>query len=211
MKLKKIASLALAGIMAISMLAGCKGKEDSKDDTASGVNAAAVIAALDKEDIDVTFTANATLQAVADKAAGYVTDGVQTDVTLSLLNTINSKVVTESTQQYLPKVDTATDDMKEQSATFVVKSTLVGASDDATVKDLVSEMKKIDVARDAIKLTALPEKSQEYTDNNTEEKYQFTFKYTADVAVTSSTNSNGQATYYVVFTLNRVPTRVAVD
>ena len=69
MKLKKIASLMLAGVMAVSMLAGCSGKDGdggndgNKPVVTSGVDAAGVIAKLDKDTTKkVEFSASSSLQ-----------------------------------------------------------------------------------------------------------------------------------------------------
>ena len=78
MKLKKIASLALAGIMAVSMLAGCNGAASSGDDNGTTTTpvdnsfAASVNAEMnDKQKAIVTFESSADLvsavNAVADK------------------------------------------------------------------------------------------------------------------------------------------------
>ena len=89
MKLKKIASLALAGIMAVSMLAGCSNannnNDDDQDDTvvvpvddslATAVNSE--LSAKVKNTLPITADANleAALKAVADKIA---TDDLKND------------------------------------------------------------------------------------------------------------------------------------
>ena len=73
MKLKKIASLMLAGVMAISMLAGCSngsnGNNDKEEINTDVLSAASVIAELDKNTTDkVTFSANASLESALNKA-----------------------------------------------------------------------------------------------------------------------------------------------
>ena len=73
MKLKKIASLMLAGVMAISMLAGCSngsnGNNDKEEINTDVLSAASVIAELDKNTADkVTFSANASLESALNKA-----------------------------------------------------------------------------------------------------------------------------------------------
>ena len=217
MKLKKIASLMLAGVMAVSMLAGCAGKGETKpEEPATGVNATTVIAALGKDFTkNVTFSASSELQTVADKAAGYVNDGIVNKFNLALLNKIDADIL--ATQDYLDEVktgsrdNTAATDMKTQTATFIVKSNMFGASDSATVKNLVDAIEKQAVAVSNLHLNELPAESKEYTDSNTKEAYKFTFAYAVDMAVTSTHNSDGQTTYYAVYTITRTPTRVAVE
>lgn len=215
MKLKKIAALALAGVMAVSMLAGCAGKgtDDKKDPTdTSGVTAAAVIGALDKDTTkNVTFNASSSLQATADKAMAYVNDPVANKTFgVELLESIDKNLKGEDT--YLPKENDALKSSKKQTATFVVStdSTLYGASDDVVVKSLAKKIAdETYIARDNYYFKTLPLKSAEFTDATTE-KYNYEFSYTADVAVVSQANEQGQMTYYVVINVTRTPSRVAV-
>ena len=88
MKLKKIASLALAGVMAVSMLAGCStgsnggnngnGGEGEGEGTATGYSAMLGAAVSDKvKDMDyVTFADNDTDQKALAAASAFVSDTV---------------------------------------------------------------------------------------------------------------------------------------
>ena len=222
MKLKKIASLMLAGVMAVSMLAGCSNKggasSEGQNDEPTGINAAAVIAALDKDTTkNVTFSADAGLQATADKLATSVESGLgNVKFDLKNLNKIDEDI--NSTSTYLAEVKTgskdnsASTDMKAQTVTFVVNaSKLIGANDSAIVKELAAGIDKAGVYTNGAGMSALPEEGKTYKDSNTSESYKFTFKYTAGVAVVGTTADNGQTTYYAVVSLTRTPTRVAVD
>ena len=81
MKLKKIASLALAGIMAVSMLAGCNegngNSGSSSENTNQNTGYSAVLESYmpdDVKDMDyVTFQDNASDAAALQSATGYVT------------------------------------------------------------------------------------------------------------------------------------------
>ena len=76
MKLKKIASLMLAGVMAVSMLAGCSGNgnggnggEGEGPVNTDNLSAASVIAELDKDTTDkVSFTADDSVQNALNKS-----------------------------------------------------------------------------------------------------------------------------------------------
>ena len=200
MKLKKFAAMMLAGVMAVSMLAGCSTgikPEEPTEETVSGVNAAAVIAALDKKATeDVTFSAGSGLQTVVDKASVYVKDGIVDDFDLALLNKVDEDI--NSVQDYLPAVGTTTanaEDAKAQTVTFIVKSDLIGASADATVKDLAAKVDEAYVMDGWLKMNALPEESAEFTDVAGDDFY-FTFAYTADMAIACTANEDGQVTYY---------------
>ena len=88
MKLKKIASLMLAGVMAVSMLAGCStngnggnGGEGEGQVNTDSLSAASVITELDKDTTDkVTFSANASLESALSKAVSVVGSGNLDDV-----------------------------------------------------------------------------------------------------------------------------------
>ena len=76
MKLKKIASLALAGIMAVSMLAGCSnngGSNNGDGNVNADTNTSSVVSAVNNgqsatNSVKVTFTSNASLDAALKKA-----------------------------------------------------------------------------------------------------------------------------------------------
>lgn len=80
MKLKKIASVALAGVMAVSMLAGCKGGSTvvgGNDDA----NVPSIVAAVNDgqkatNDVKINFTSDATLENAAKKAVEMYQDNL---------------------------------------------------------------------------------------------------------------------------------------
>ena len=72
MKLKKIASLALAGIMAVSMLAGCSGKGNTNPDNGETVTTTDIVAAVNDgqsadNDVTIKFTSNSHVATVLDR------------------------------------------------------------------------------------------------------------------------------------------------
>ena len=84
MKLKKIASLALAGVMAVSMLAGCKGGNTPAGGNGADENtAASIVTAVNngqdiRNKVKVTFTTDAALETAAKKAVEMYADGTTT-------------------------------------------------------------------------------------------------------------------------------------
>ena len=78
MKLKKIASLMLAGIMAVSMLAGCKSGTTTDDGNTDVKPVDSSFAAKINDELDddqkaiVTFKADSTLESALNKAAGMI-------------------------------------------------------------------------------------------------------------------------------------------
>lgn len=213
MKLKKIAALALAGVMAVSMLAGCNFGSNSS------IKASAVIAAL-SESNKVAFKTDSKLQAAADEAAKRANEDADTELNADLVYEVDEEIENSMSYPSLPEVITDegtpgsanTEKLAQTTGVFVVKSELFGASDEAIIKDLVSKIEAQGItATSGLTVTSLPAESKEYTDSNINETYKFTFKYTGKMAVTSTTNENGQVTYYAVFSVTRTPTRVAVD
>ena len=78
MKLKKFAAMMLAGVMAVSMLAGCSGKGGNGGDNNQGevVNTSSLVTAVNGAQEDVDFTANASLTSLVSKVASiYGTEG----------------------------------------------------------------------------------------------------------------------------------------
>ena len=91
MKLKKIASLALAGVMAVSMLAGCEGKGANNNGGNSNneepvVSTTPVVDAVNKgqsasNDVKINFTTNASMDAALKKAVSvYGNDATEAEV-----------------------------------------------------------------------------------------------------------------------------------
>ena len=69
MKLNKVLALALSGVMAVSMLAGCSGKTDGgKDEQTPATGIVAAVNNAQTGDVKVTFTADATLDSQLSKA-----------------------------------------------------------------------------------------------------------------------------------------------
>ena len=115
MKLKKIASLMLAGIMAVSMLAGCNGKTDNKPNNGEENNQPAAGVSVDvgalttKAPKYVTFADDADLDSALDYAmewAGvkgilnnYVNTKNLTEVEHDVYNALTSKIITEGVEQ----------------------------------------------------------------------------------------------------------------
>ena len=118
MKLKKIASLALAGIMAVSMLAGCKdGGNGNSGSSSSGttVTAAPIVSAMnnelsEKQKEQLSFASNAKLAAAVAKGAEKVTyeDIQKADVPTIVTSADDEDIITAIENQFkgvLPEVE----------------------------------------------------------------------------------------------------------
>ena len=210
MKLKKFAALALAGVMAVSMLAGCAGKDTTDDDkTEPTTNLTAdVIAALDEETTDkVTFTYSSTLEDTLKKATAYVGYDSLNTLSTDIMCKFDSKLSEEWSLNAAAKADE--DDVKDAaSITYVIQVTDRG---DYTEKYVVEELADdIDAAKVYKKTNSfknLPYYSQNY---GSEQDYYYTYSYAGDMAVVKVTGATGEVGYAVAFTITRTPTKATV-
>ena len=214
MKLKKIASLMLAGVMAVSMLAGCSGKgTDNKGEetvTASTLTGK-VISALDEDTTKkVAFSSSSVLDAAIAKAVQQV--GVDGTITADLLNQINSDISEKGelaaigTASYKNNKNKAKSDGEKASATWVMNTSFVtaGASEAYVVKQIADQLDNdiLDTLKDKLD-------SHSITYNIDGEEYYYTFKYTGDLSVVKVSDVvTGVSDYVVVYTITRTPTKV---
>ena len=219
MKLKKIAALALAGVMAVSMLAGCAGKgtDDKKDPTdTSGVTAAAVIGALDESVTKmVKFSESTALGSTVDKMVQYL--GVDAAKSLEYKTAMNEMVKFDknlSKTYFFNDTKTANEDAvkKEASITYVtvLKDVDKNYADTAVVKQLADLVKGADVQATNNTLPNLNKTSQNYTDSETGKDYYYAFSYTGNMSVTKLTELDGTVNYVLAFTVTRTPAKTAV-
>ena len=212
MKLKKIASLMLAGVMAVSMLAGCsngtKPDDDKKDPVVNTGLTGSVIAALDEDTTkNVTFSADSNLQAVLEKVvknAGY--DGLSKLTAGDLVN------VDPDLGKYAPLPVVSTNqrsedtDKKVQTAVGLVYVNGQGMNAETVAKELAKKIDDEDVNGNTGKWADLMMDSANYDDKDGE--YWYDFAYTAGVAsVEVSDAVNGQTAYVVAYTVTRTPTK----
>ena len=212
MKLKKIASLMLAGVMAVSMLAGCSNgtKPDGgeKDPVVNTGLTGSVIAALDEDTTkNVKFAADSNLQAVLEKVVknvGY--DG---------LSTLSAKALTDVDSDLgkfgpLPVVSmkqrSENDDKEVQTAVGLVYVDGQGMNAETVAKELAKKIDAQDVNGNTGEWAELMLDSDNYKDKDGE--YWYDFAYTAGVAsVEVSDAVNGQTAYVVAYTVTRTPTK----
>ncbi len=96
MKLKKFAAMMLAGVMAVSMLAGCSGKGGNGGDDNQGevVNTSSLVTAINGAQEDVDFTANASLTSLVSKVAsiyGTENDAIEQNIFNYLSNSTGNE------------------------------------------------------------------------------------------------------------------------
>ena len=216
MKLKKIASLMLAGVMAVSMLAGCSGKSNGGDNDNGGntvvePSTSSIVTAFNNgqdEDnkVKVTFSSNASLDAALKKAvenSGDYTQGV-TETIEDLLGEDWGSLFTYSgnnllgPDDFFDEGDSASTGLKDKKAVtaFGVR---IGYSN-----IFWSEENFVDSA-----VRELNEYINEFLDATTKndglaqgEKY-YDFSYTGNVSMVSSQQEGGNTVYYIAYTITQ--------
>lgn len=209
MKLKKIAALALAGVMAVSMLAGCSGGSNK---TESGVTAAAVIDALGKDN-KVAFSASSALQSTVEKTIQNIGLDNVSKISVADLAKVDTKL--DANEFQLSKgTDTTNEDIDKNSDTFTaVKAVTVPSNygEDYAVQMLASAIKEVTVENNSKDITELTDyNTQKYGDSS---QYYYKFSYTGNVAVVTVPNADAAATettYVVAFTVTRTAAKTAV-
>ena len=209
MKLKKIASLMLAGVMAVSMLAGCsngtKPDDDKKDPVVDSSLAGQVIAALNEDTTKVvSFGSDSDLDAAVAKLIENFGVNNLTKITASELKKINDDISGEDKFDFGMKdhKPAAEKDAKEASVTVVLDQKqlgeLKGASTEYAVKVIAD---KID---DEIEDLELKENSQTYNYDDDKGDFWYDFSYTGNLSVTEVKNAvTGVSSYVVVCTIAR--------
>ena len=227
MKLKKIAALALAGVMAVSMLAGCAGK-GTDDKTDMSKLGAAVVSELAKATTDkVTFTSNSELaDAVTALKAKYGTNFDMSKLSAKYLSGVSDSYTT--TEQLVVSVvdpsglgldgsnsvDLDSKDVsaaqikaatKSQTATYMIDCSGVKGytNTDAVAKALAA---KID-SKVAADKTLVANSGKYKAASGYEARVDYT--YTGTVSVYAETDAEtGVASYYAVYTVTRTGSEV---
>ena len=228
MKLNKVLALALSGVMAVSMLAGCSGKASNGGETGEGETpivesgaAANVIAALDSETkAKVSFSSNSALQTTLETAIRFV--GMDEDIESSDIRNAMLAIDSDLSNEWaFPYVSLTTwtgssedTDKEEQSImdVIVLDNKVVGA-DEAYAARLLAETidaKKVGYSNSAnvtLAFSELSENSKNYDDSENN-GYWYDFSYTGDMAFAQVTDAvSGQITYVVAYTATRTPTK----
>ncbi len=217
MKLKKIASLALAGVMAVSMLAGCSGKGNNSGNnngngvvTATGVNADTVIAALtDATTEAVKVTASSELQNELETVVKYLGDS---SFSIGDVNDNFSEAAMAyfTGVEYVNGFDFIDEDNYKKAQTVIfthATSNIVGNDVDDTMSKLAIA-RDIDVAIDNLQMKENSLNEGEPVEDGDE---YYTFNYTAELAVVKISNAAGQTAYVYACTVTCTPSAATVE
>ena len=220
MKLKKIASLMLAGVMAVSMLAGCSGKGNNSGNnngdgvvTATGVNADTVIAALkDATTEAVKVTASSELQNELETVVKYLGDASfsigNDDVNFN--NDVLSLMANFTGVDYVNgfNFDVEAEYKKAQTVIFTCATSEIVGND---VDDTLS---KLAIARDIdnnIGNLVMKENSLGDGEMVADGRDYYTFDYTAELAVVEVSDAAGRTAYVYACTVTCTPSAATVE
>ena len=193
MKLKKIASLALAGLMAVSMLAGC-GDNSSNNNTTVVPGTSSVVSAVNdgqnaNNKVKITFTSSTVLEnaintLVADNGDKVLTSGnfagampKLTGETYGTAVWSDTNTPSASGKQVLLYANALTALNKDAALKMVANKV------DETVKDLVKTTYDEDT----------------YRAGNTF----YNYSYEGEIALVSATNTTNVTTWYYAFTITQ--------
>ena len=212
MKLKKIASLMLAGVMAVSMLAGCSGKSDSGNEGVVVPSTSSIVTAFNdgqSEDnkVKVTFTADAELDAALQKAVAMQGENVNDANTKANIGkligvggtlasngtfTLNNWNVLSDKASKDGQIDTAMDVKVYGNKTYWTEADALNTAARA-IDDVIGNL--IDSTR-----KGTPEG----------EKY-YDYSYTGNASMVKVDKANGTSIYVVAYTITRTAAEGKVE
>ena len=221
MKLKKIGSLALAGVMAVSMLAGCAGKTPETGNEGGAATTSSIVTVVNDAQDVVTFTSDAKLEEALQKAvelAGDTTTNKLTDyfanlsgVTKYSVNDYNTGIgnwgdkdtglLTANEKSAISSINNLAKPTSEKgyavggkTFTYYTVEGIVGMNETAAKKIIANEIADL--------VEAQP--TTTYKEGTTKEgDYYLDYTYDGTVSMVSDTDDLGMTTYYYVVVLNQ--------
>ena len=234
MKLKKFAAMMLAGVMAVSMLAGCSGKGtnggNNGGNTVVEPSTSSIVAALnngqnEKNKVKVNFSSDASLDAALQKAVAEAGDynhgvGIISDIRNLLGKTYDA-------WGDLATKDTPDTEIKDkQSVTVFALYPVMTSMDYWTEADVINYVarhmdeeiaKGFNVTENNNPNTyVLPENNMnapledDTEDEDTPGKNYFSFSYTGTASMVSAVEEGGNTVYYVAFTITQTAAKQTV-
>ena len=209
MKLKKIASLALAGIMAVSMLAGCNGAASSGDDNGTTTTpvdnsfAASVNAEMnDKQKAIVTFESSAELTSAVNAIADKFNS---TELNVTITDWAKNPTLNKDFRDMLDADDDdgVSSDWEENTSERTAADIII-VPGKYTEEGLAKEVATF-LGNKVVKNATMP---NGYNATATNKFYKYT--YTGDLAVTKVESLDGKVSAYVVgVVIEQTPTEIA--
>ena len=230
MKLKKIASLMLAGIMAVSMLAGCKssnngGNGNDNDDTTVVPSTSAIVTAFNNgqdeaNDVKVNFTSDASLDAALKKAVENDGDYINSAALMADVAKLMGKVQVYNQEAFATSKTEDKNITNNQTITYfgveAFDSDLYWTAEDV-VNDAARKMNDFIANGKTVSGTkyTLDKNNMNATENGVAaedlpgDKY-FAFSYTGTVSLVSAQQEGGSTAYYVAWTITQTATEQTV-
>lgn len=230
MKLKKIASLALAGIMAVSMLAGCSNGENNNggnsgdDNTVITPSTTPVVDAVNKgqdvtNDVKITFTADSKLDAALQKAVSvYGTDSTTAELKNAIYNMTGLKdVLAYQEEKFYQKAPELLFDGAFLNGKFEYGHSTYDPDHDLNGKVYtifnVEEITSANALSEEAALNVVAEKADSLIaqlaktskEVQTGEKY-YSYSYDGNISMVSVTAIDGTTNYYVAYVVNQTVT-----
>lgn len=203
MKLKKIVSLALAGILAVSMLAGCGNNSDSNNNNVVPTPSTSIVDAVNNgqdasNKVKVTFTSDADLQDALETAIAMKGIKVSEDNITSLIPEDFKDVANIWTAKSYPS---AKRDLDGKSQTFLKLYKI----DDVNTEKAALNKAAYDINEDLSNLVAKSKDEDGSATIHSGKKY-YVFDYEGSVAMVSVELSNGTTQYFVAGILTQTAT-----
>ena len=190
MKLNKVLALALSGVMAVSMLAGCSnnsGNGGQNGEEQPPVDDTTIASVLNDEqadnDVKVNFTYSSSLETALQKTLSVVGNENETTVEPYLVKVLGVDDVTIKEFYGTPSHIGGANTVGEQTAVVVIRDE-TGKTEDGVAKEMYDKLANGGLD----KLTA------EWTDN----QVKWSFSYTGEVAAVSGVENNQNYTYVAV-------------
>ena len=203
MKLKKIASLMLAGVMAVSMLAGCSGNGNDSGNNGDGTvvkpSASGIVSAFNNgQDEDnkakVTFSSDATFDAAVKKAIENAGNFASEERVKFLIAGLAGANYADYFSSWTDFTDEADKDGE--------KVTVLGVAAYGSVKYWTENAAMEEAARDVNeKIAELKATTKNSSMNEGDTYYDYT--YTGDVSMVAAQQESGATVYYVAYTVTR--------
>ena len=209
MKLKKIASLMLAGVMAVSMLAGCSGNSNNNSNNNNNqnenTNTSSMVAAVNDAQDKIDFTAGASITDALTKVAEVY--GTQNALTVGQIRNYIVKSTGAQAFEALKNKNTDADDVDdgdEFTQLYVINVTSREAYNEGAAMNIAAREVADQIANladttfvsdeDATRNRPATENGDDYID----------YTYTGEISdMVTVNNVTGQATYYVVYTVTQ--------
>ena len=195
MKLNKVLALALSGVMAVSMLAGCSGNSGNGGQNGEGeppVADTTIASVLNDEqkdnDVKVNFTYSDSLEAALEKTLAVVGGDANADneVDPYLQNVLGVEDVKMSEFCGRKSNTHGGNEEGKQTAVVVVRDSS-GKTADGVAKDMYKKLEN-----------DLKQLDDEWLDTGVKEQIKWSFDYTGEVAAVTGVEDNQNYTYVAV-------------